>query len=165
MLYGNLTRSCLWLYRNLFSWLNAKRVKEEQGTLIPWERNPKWIDGWYSLIWVNYVEGNRVRCYSSCILEPGVSIIVSEVLRAKIDQRTKKNNIKEIFSYILWSGIKYSTNPWIRPLESMLRQYQTSFGCYQIRPEKIDKNNIEFLSGYRDTQLEIAPNYKKRNYN
>lgn len=29
----------------------------------------------------------------------------------------------------------------------MLRQYQTSFGCYQIRPEKIDKNNIEFLSG------------------
>ena len=47
----------------------------------------------------------------------------------------------------------------------MLRQYQNSFGCYQIRPEKIDKNNIEFLSGYRDTQLEIAPNYKKRNYN
>ena len=29
----------------------------------------------------------------------------------------------------------------------MLRQYQTSFGCYQIRPEKTDKNNIEFLSG------------------
>lgn len=29
----------------------------------------------------------------------------------------------------------------------MPRQYQTSFGCYQIRPEKIDKNNIEFLSG------------------
>ena len=29
----------------------------------------------------------------------------------------------------------------------MLRRYQTSFGCYQIRPEKIDKNHIEIFSG------------------
>ena len=118
MLYGNLTRSCLWLYRNLFFWLNAKRVKEEQGALIPWERNPKWIDGWYSLIWVNYVEDNRVRCYSSCILEPGVFIIVSEVLRAKIDQRIKKiNKLKKKgkcirnSAYQFWSEFFKNSDP------------------------------------------------------
>lgn len=45
----------------------------------------------------------------------------------------------------------------------MLRRYQTSFGCYQIRPEKIDKNHIEIFSGPWRVFLEQLQNEIKGN--
>lgn len=73
-------------------------------------------------------------------------VMVRKGLGRRLQGKNFKKNQRNCFLYSLKRD-KTSTNPWIRSLESMLRQYQTSFGCYQIRPEKIDKNNIEFLSG------------------